>query len=73
MIRVTFYFSTGREQSAHDCDTIEDAYKRCQRMGMEAIAYPVGTTSGVYQWSPGAANTLEAFRAKMVKIQESHK
>ena len=72
MIRVTFYFSSGREQSSHDCETVEEAFLRCQRTGMEALAYPVGTTSGCYNWDPGKeGHTLEGFREKLAMCSES--
>lgn len=70
MIRTTFYFEgTGREQSSHDCATIQEAYARCQRMNMHAIAFPVGTVGGGYMWRPNAENTLERFEARMHELE----
>jgi hypothetical protein len=68
-IRVTMFFSTGREQSSHDCDTIQDAFDRCQRSGMLAHAYPVGTSEGIYIWRAEAPNTLEAFTRAMERAK----
>ncbi len=64
-IRVIWYFWTGRESHAHDCDSIAEAYERLERTGMDAIAYPVGSDHGLYMWRPGDNNTLEVFQAKM--------
>jgi hypothetical protein len=64
-IRVTFYFASGREQSSHDCETIESAFERLQRTGMDAIAHPVNTTCGAYSWNPSKDHTLTGFRAKL--------
>lgn len=66
MIRTTFYFSSGREQSSHDCDTVEEAFERCQRMKMDANVFVVGTTSGGYEWRANQdGHTLEGFKAKL--------
>jgi len=65
MIRVTFYFASGNVQSEHDCDTIQEAFERCQRMNMDALAFPVGTTCGAYSWNPSKEHTLEGFEAKL--------
>ena len=65
MIRVTFYFSSGNEQSSHDCQTVQEAFERLQRTGMQASAHPVGTTSGCYSWDPSKDHTLEGFKAKL--------
>ncbi len=70
VVRVTFYFPEtgreGREQSQHDCDTVEEAFERMERTGMEAIAFkPANETRGCYVWHVGAANTLEALKAKL--------
>jgi hypothetical protein len=64
-IRVTFYFASGREQSSHDCATIQEAFERLQRTGMDALAHPVGTTCGAYSWNPAKEHTLEGFTAKL--------
>ena len=69
LIRTTFYFATGREQSSHDCATILEAFERCERMNMDALAFPVGSERGIsYVWRPGAENTLEAFEARMNEL-----
>jgi fructose/tagatose bisphosphate aldolase len=65
MIRVTFSFWTGREQSSHDCESVEAAYERMERTNMEAIAFKLGTYHGLYCWRPSATNTLEALRVAM--------
>ena len=65
MIRVAFYFWTGREQSSHDCESVEAAYERMERTHMDAIAFKMGTNSGLYCWRPTATNTLEALRTAM--------
>ncbi len=67
IVRVTFYFAgTDREQSQHDCDTVEEAFERLQRTGMQALAIrPHAGTHGCYVWRPGDVNTLEALKAKL--------
>ena len=65
MIRVTFYFTSGAMQSSHDCHTAEEAFERLQRTGMQAVAHPVGTTSGCYSWDPSKDHTLKGFEAKL--------
>ena len=65
MIRTTFYFASGNQQSSHDCKTVEEAFDRCQRMNMAALIHPVGTTCGAYSWNPSKEHTLEGFRAKL--------
>ena len=66
MIRVTFYFSSGAEQSSHDCATAEEAFERMERTGMEAIARPVNTTCGCYCWNPSKqGHTLEGLKSKL--------
>ncbi len=71
MIRVTFYFATGREQSCHDCDSIESAYERLARTGMLAHAYPVGSPSGLYIWRPDVNNDALTFKARMIELGAS--
>lgn len=70
-IRVTFYFTSGREQSSHDCDTVQEAFERCQRTGMDALIHPVGTTSGCYSWNPSKVHTIEGFMAKLAMCRNS--
>lgn len=67
MIRVNLYFWTGNLQSSHDCESVESAFERLQRSNMDGLAFPVGTTSGGYEWrkSQQAEHTLEGFKARL--------
>jgi hypothetical protein len=66
MIRVTWYFWSGRESHSHDCTSVEEAFERLVRTGMYAIVYPVGTTSGLYNWDhTKQGHTLEGLKAKL--------
>ena len=67
-IRTIFYFATGREQSTHDCESVQAAFDRCVRMNMDANVHPVGTTKGVYVWRPGVNNTIESMANKLEDI-----
>jgi fructose/tagatose bisphosphate aldolase len=69
-IRCTWYFSTGRESHSHDCDTVEQAFERLQRTGMDALAFPVGTSYGVYRWDArdNGQTTLEYFAERMNRL-----
>ena len=66
MIRVTIYFSTGRESNSSDCRTIEEAYAMCERYGMVAHAVKL-RTDRLYIWRPEANNTMEVFSAKLAE------
>ena len=72
MIRVTVYFATGRESNSHDCDSIAEAFDMCKRYGMLAHACNL-RTDRLYIWRPEAANTLEAFSAKLADAPETGK
>lgn len=66
MIRVTQYFDTGREQSQHDCYTIEEAFKRLERSpNMRGFAEMLNDVPGIRGWAlwtPGNPHTWESFR-----------
>ena len=66
-IRTTFYFDTGREQSSHDCGSLQEAYGRCVCMNMTAHAVNL-RTDRLYIWRPAATNTFEAFSARLNDI-----
>ena len=66
-IRTTFYFDSGREQSSHDCATLQEAFDRCKRMNMTAHAVNL-RTDRLYIWRPAAPNTFEAFSARLADI-----
>ena len=70
MIRVTWYFSTGNHSHAHDCENVTVAYERLKRTGIDALVFPVGTTSGVYRWDAADdRHTLEGLSASMDRIK----
>ena len=64
MIRVTIYFATDRESNSQDCRGVQDAFDMCVRYGMLAHACNLATDR-LYIWRPEAANTMEAFAAKL--------
>jgi fructose/tagatose bisphosphate aldolase len=72
MIRCNWYFWTGKLSHSHDCHTVEEAFERLQRTGMDALVWPVGTVSGLYTWNAhDDRHTLEALRERMDAIRLS--
>ena len=65
MIRVEFYPENESERS-HDYETPEKAFEQLQQARIMAIAYPTGTTSGCWCWTPdNKPPTLEEFKAQL--------
>lgn len=64
-ITVTFYHKNGSK--SHSCvyETAELAFEGCGQYNLDALAHPVNTTSGAYNWNPSKSHTLEGFRNKL--------
>lgn len=71
MITVKFYETSdrGNELDCKEYATADGAFVSIARSGLDAIAYPTGTLSGMYLWRHRAeGHGLVAFRQRMEDI-----
>lgn len=73
MIMVKFYETSdrGNEFDCKEYATADGAFLAIAQSGLDAIAYPTGTLSGMYLWRQNRheGHSLESFRAKMDACQ----
>ena len=65
MIEVKYYNRNGKRARTAQYETAREAFQAMLAAGLEAIASPVGTSSGCYNWIPGKPHTLEGLKVKL--------
>lgn len=71
-VTIVWYSHSDAKLGEQDCSSEVAAFSELQRLGLNAHAFPTGTTSGLYDWRRRDVHTVDGFIAKMRSIAEQN-